>query len=119
MRGWFLGVNCCIFFQVEQEEEYIANRLLKRLDSLKREKQVCNLLETALVICLPSIRPCDIDFVKFKVLSCVGARNGGGARRRIPGKQSAETNGQVESGEGRAREGVGKTQPQGARQYES
>ncbi|KAK9904766.1 hypothetical protein WJX75_002126 [Coccomyxa subellipsoidea] len=26
--------------QVEQEEEYIANRLLKRLDSLKREKQV-------------------------------------------------------------------------------
>ena len=27
--------------KVEQEEEYIANRLLKRLDSLKREKQVC------------------------------------------------------------------------------
>ncbi len=26
--------------QVEQEEEYIANRLLKRLEALKREKQV-------------------------------------------------------------------------------
>lgn len=29
---------CC---QIEQEEEHIANRLLKRLDQLKQEKQVC------------------------------------------------------------------------------
>lgn len=35
--------------QVEQEEEYIANRLLKRLEALKREKQArrCQLLELA------------------------------------------------------------------------
>ncbi len=31
---------CC---QIEQEEEHIANRLLKRLDQLKQEKQVCTL----------------------------------------------------------------------------
>ena len=30
--------------QVEQEEEYIANRLLKRLEALKREKQARLLL---------------------------------------------------------------------------
>ena len=34
-RDAFLGC-----WQIEQEEEHIANRLLKRLDQLKQEKQV-------------------------------------------------------------------------------
>lgn len=37
--------------QVEQEEEYIANRLLKRLEVLKREKQARHRVESSCIRC--------------------------------------------------------------------
>ena len=37
-------LNIPLHCQIEQEEEHIANRLLKRLDQLKQEKQVCQAL---------------------------------------------------------------------------
>lgn len=72
--------------QAEQEEEFIVNKLMKRLDQLKHEKQV--LANEVQCICVCSA----FDTIAFQILCiCTSSRYAGRARGRISGEQPAET----------------------------
>lgn len=60
---------CCLQqSQVEQEEEYITNKLMKRLEQLKKEKQ---LLATE-VCAAQRLLPADVDSSNREQYPCYG-----------------------------------------------